>query len=181
MQFIEPVFDRTLENVNRVVGNIQDTKGALSFEMLNRIENNCSYLSNLLDKYGYRAIVNVKLDWTRADYPTTVEMERIRQNVIILQNAYHSYTSVPLSLSHIDYIKANEIERILYEIKYLITHMEDYFIYSGVANLGQNRLWQQRFRRVYELSKTWEEAPEYEIWQDIVDDNRFVWRDMLND
>ena len=45
------------------------------------------------------------------------------------------------------------------------------FIYCGVASCGQNRIWQQRFRRTYTylILKTWEELTQ-ETWEDF-DDN----------
>ena len=48
---------------------------------------------------------------------------------------------------NLNYVKANDIEKILTDIEDLIHGMEQYFVYSGVANSGQSRMWQNRFRR----------------------------------
>lgn len=82
-------------------------------------------------------------------------MERIRQNVKKLKEAYFSFTQVPENLEYMKFEKANDIEKILYEIDKIIGDMENNFIYCGVAGCGQARLWQQRFRR----PKTWNSQP----------------------
>ena len=71
-----------------------------------------------------------------------------------------------------DYVKANEFEKNLKDIDYILRHMENNFIYCGVASCGQNRVWQQRFRRMYTylIVKTWEELIEI-YWNDFADND----------
>lgn len=140
----ELIFDRTEEDlINKT------SKGKYEYTDLNRIEEWCQYIAEFLDIYSYHAYVEIKTDWTRLDMPTVSEIERIRQNVLSLKNAYFTFTQVPNNLNFMTIEKANDIEKILNEIETLIHNMEQYFVYSGVAGSGQNRMWQQRFRRKY--------------------------------
>ena len=111
------------------------------------------------------------------DYPTAIEMERIRNNVNTLKKAYFSFAEIPENLDYITWQKANDIERILYEIDKILKHMENNFVYAGVARCGQNRIWQQRFRRKYiqvifvlweDLKQIyWNEIDEISTWEEI--------------
>ena len=59
------------------------------------------------------------------------------------------YFMVIIILNKMTYKKANDIEKVLDEIYYLMWGMKDWYVYSGVANSGQNRLWQHRFRQFF--------------------------------
>ena len=56
-------------------------------------------------------------------------------------------------MDKLSYEDANAIEQILEDIEEIIKNMEQVFIYSGVAHSGQNRVWQQRFRRKYLIER----------------------------
>lgn len=148
----ELIFDRTQADVNYAINNpssVTFLKGAYNYIDLNRIETWCEYLAERLSSYNYFVTVTAKTDWTMSDFPTSQELERIRTNVNNLKQAYFSFTQVPRNLENMTFAKANDIERILDEIDKILIIMENNFIYSGVAVSGQNRVWQQRFRRKY--------------------------------
>ena len=54
--------------------------------------------------------------------------------------------------------------------------MTNFFVYSGVAGAGQNRVWQQRFRRYQRALNMWEELTQVywsdftttETWEDVI-------------
>lgn len=153
------VYDRTQLDVD-----FDTEKGSYNFSDLNRIENWCQYLSKILNSYNYNNIINVKTDWVMVDAmttensPTEAQMERIRQNLIILRNAFFTLSTTPATPENLDFMtfqKANDIEKILFDIDKVIEHMENFFIYCGVPNCGQERIWQQRFRK----PKTWNAQP----------------------
>lgn len=146
----ELIFDRTQGDVLN-----KTPKGKYEYTDLNRIEEWCEYLAEILNSYSYNVNITVKTNWTRLDMPTVSKIERIRQNVLQLKNAYYSFTQVPINLNFMTFEKANDIEKILNEIDILLVHMENYFVYCGVLNCGQNRMWQQRFRK----PKTWIAQP----------------------
>lgn len=138
------IFDRTEADI---INNT--SKGQYNSEDLNRVETWCKYLAEALTNYGYKVEITTKINWGELDYPYGEEIERIRNNVNTLKEAYFSFTQVPETLNKIDIDKANKIEKILAEINELIGNMLQTFVYSGVSGLGQNRVWQQRFRRGY--------------------------------
>lgn len=169
------IYDRTQTDVDTGTA-----KGYYNYTDLNRIESWCQYIADLLTEYSYSVSITVKTNWTMADFPTQSNMERIRQNVLTLKNAYYSLTQVPSNLENMTYEKANKIEKILYEINRLLPQMENEFIYCGVSRSGQNRVWQQRFRRMntYYSDKTWEDLDEV-YWLDFPENQTWIGVDFI--
>lgn len=81
---------------------------------------------------------------------TKAEMERIRTNIKKIMQAYYYITNIASNAEQFDYVKANNWEQILSEIYTLMFGMENWYVYGGVANGGQNRVWQHRFRQLYD-------------------------------
>lgn len=148
------IYDRTQLDVINLT-----SKGHYNYTDLNRVESWCNYLAEKLNSYSYPVNIITKIDWTMLDFPIQSEMERIRTNLEVLKDAYYSFANLPSTAENMDYKKANEFEKNLRDINYILYHMENNFIYSGIASCGQKRIWQQRFRRKYSYfrSKTWEE------------------------
>ena len=144
------IYDRTQSDVNN-----NTSKSYYNYNDYNRIETWCEYLAATLKNYNYGVSIVVKTNWNRKNFPSESEMERIRQNVNRLKQAYFSFTQIPENLDYMTIEKANDIERILFEIDKILEVMENNFIYCGVAGCGQNRIWQQRFRK----PKTWNAQP----------------------
>lgn len=147
-------------------------KGAYSYVDFNRVENAVQYISDLLKLYGYPNTVNVKTDWTAEDMQKVSEIQRYIDNIAELKNKYYSNIEgeMPTTSTWLTIDGANYIEKILINIEEIIRNMEQYFIHCGVANCGQNRMWQQRFRRkyVYSSGSSWETLMmKYETWNDI--------------
>lgn len=100
------IYDRTNDDL------VNDTdKAYIDYDDLNRIEGACVELSTLLG-----VTVSTKT-WKITDWRTEADMERIRQNLIKLQNAYAmtKITQVPAKITYGSYTQANDIERILHE------------------------------------------------------------------
>ena len=144
----ELVTDRTLRDVQ-----LLNSKGNYNATDLNRVEEWCQYISDLLNEYGYYVSIVTKTDWTvgLGKPNMTSEINRIKTNIQSLIDAYVVMQSTPEVPSTtrlaINYQEANDIERILVDLEYLIESMSQYFVYSGVAVSGQSHLWQNRFRR----------------------------------
>lgn len=149
------IFDRISNDI--VEGN---KKGYYNYNDLNRIETWCKYLSSVLNNYNYKNKINCKLNWNMSSLPTYSELERIRKNILLLQESYFSFSKVFGTMQNMTIEKANIIEKILYEIDFILNGMENNFICCGVSNCGQDRIWQQRFRK----SKIWDSQP-YKISQ----------------
>lgn len=148
----ELIFDRTQADVNYAKANPSSTdflKGAYNYTDLNRIEEWCSYLATKLQAAGYNINITTKTDWSMADFPTQAQLERIRSNVNTIKTAFATASNIPTNMSYMTYKKANDIERVLNELHNRLWGMTDWYVYSGVANAGQNRLWQHRFREFY--------------------------------
>ena len=127
---------------------IAGLKGCYSIPDLLRVENAVKYISDLLNTYGYANTVNVKLDWKDGDLFTPTQQTRYLNNLNILKNAYYTLTNTPSTPNTFNpYNKANDIEQILVDIEAIIINMTQNFIHCGVANCGQNRVWQNKFRR----------------------------------
>lgn len=173
------IFDRTTVDLLNLT-----SKAYYNYTDLNRIELWCEYLARVLNSYSYPVSIITKTDWTMSDFPKAFEIERIRTNISTLKNAYFSFTKIPENLEYMTWQKANAIEKILQEIDYLLISMENNFVYCGVANCGQNRIWQQRFRRKYsyivpiswlEFPYTyWNELSENATWEEVSYDNRNI-------
>ena len=127
------IFDRTQSDLENGT-----SKGYYNYTDLNRIEEWCEYLANLLTSYSYPVSITIKKDWAMTDLPNTDDMERIRSNVDKIKIAFHAYTDVPENLNYMTIEKANAIEKILGEIDFLIKNMISRFRYSNTFNAGES-------------------------------------------
>ena len=137
----ELIYDRTQSDVNYALNNPGSTsflKGTYNYTDLNRIESWCEYIAQQLNLYNYFVNITTKTDWTMEDFPTKSELKRIRDNVESLKNAFISFTNVPDSLEKMTYEKANDLEKVLYEIDKLIKNMIASFLYSGTFYSGES-------------------------------------------
>lgn len=101
------IYDRTAADVARVnelmrkvrAGSATDAeraewlsggmKGAWNASDLNRINDWLAYLTDFLEAQGYSAAVFLRhTPWTKADFPTRNDIDRIRRNVEALQNCF---------------------------------------------------------------------------------------------
>ena len=137
------IFDRKQSDI----ANDTD-KAYISYTDLNRVEEAITYLKQLLANYGYNSTTQEK-KWLITDFRKNEDMERLKDNIDNLRNAY-PYLVSPVTPNPIKYEsiqEANDIEEILYKINEIIINMTQNFIHCGVANCGQNRVWQNKFRR----------------------------------
>ena len=123
-------------------------KGCYNISDLNRVEEAVKYISDLFNSLSYKNIVITKT-WKQGDFFTIdEELPRYLENIRILRDIINvSPNTQQVPDSDKPYNKANDIEKILYDLLSHIENMKKMFVYSGVARAGQNRIWQQRFRR----------------------------------
>ena len=143
------IFDRTQADVTYAKENQSsenNLKGAYNYTDLNRIEQWCAYLATELSNIGYQITITTKTDWTGDDFPTANQLERIRSNVSNLKAVFYANTNVPTNMNKMTIAKANAIEKILDELNNNFIGTKEWFVHSGVANSGQARLFQHRFR-----------------------------------
>lgn len=94
-------------------------KGAYNASDLNRVGQAISYITDLLNGYGYSVFVNPKTDWTMSDIPTPEQMKQYRQNVATLRQVLSVLSTtpdVPPDMEGLTWQEANDIERILADV-----------------------------------------------------------------
>ena len=138
------IFDRTQRDVA-----INNVKGQYNASDLNRVETWCEYLKTELADMGYNIDIETKTNWTQTDMRTASEMERIRSNIKKLKAGFNAITSVNATAENFDWQKANNWEKVLDEIYWLMFGTRNYYVYGGVARGGQPRLYQNRFRHFF--------------------------------
>ncbi|MCQ2911398.1 MAG: hypothetical protein MJ244_04335 [Clostridia bacterium] len=134
----ELIIGRILNDVKR-----NTTKGNYNASDLNRIESWMEYLKELLNEYGYFVTFTTKTDWEIGiGKPNmTSEINRIKTNLQKLKDAYFVMQSTPEVPStdrlSINYVEANNIEKIMVDIEFLINNMAASFIYCGTVYCGE--------------------------------------------
>ena len=118
------------------IGVVYDLKGCLNTIDINRIENNIAYLSQKLSELDYQSSVSVK-QWVKDDLPTTIDITRIINNVKTLITSFHQMSNAPTLPSNIlTYEDANQLEKNIDLIKYLLDCMVSSFRQSGTLQSG---------------------------------------------
>lgn len=115
-------------------------RGAIHHYDLNRIENNCLFLKEKMESYGYLCTVNVKLDWVIDDFLRLDDINRIKQNVLNLVECYYSLPDSPIiSLvpTKLDFTQVNGIEKMIFDLETILNRMIDSFLYCGTFYSGQ--------------------------------------------
>lgn len=153
--WIEPIFDRTNEDISfaqtkiqgwiaaKMSGAIVETyelKGCLNLTDINRIEGNIQYLSDRLDELNYPPGTSCKM-WERNGLPTERDVRRILNNLKLIIAAYYQQdeiADVPEDMNTFSDI--NAIEENLYAIKQLLDSMVDGFQKSGKFQSGGARM-----------------------------------------
>lgn len=125
----ELIFDRTEDDIKNLTA-----KGHYNAVDLNRVGQAMQYIGNLLHNYGYSIKISPKTDWTMNDIPNQSEMNWYVHDLVALRNVIPVYTSTPTVPQHMDKLtwqKANDVEKILFDLNEIITKMEKAWFYSG--------------------------------------------------
>ena len=149
--WIDPVFDRTQEDVEfaiekiaewvaaNITGNplvVHDLKGCLNVSDINRIEGNISYLAGELTRLYYPPDTSTK-SWSVSDMPNEQDVSRILYNVRALITAFYKHNDAPeVPNRMLDYNDVNAIELNLSLIKELLDCMTASFQKSGTIKSG---------------------------------------------
>lgn len=135
---IEPLItDRKLSDINN-----KTHKGNYSASDLNRVETWMEYLKELLSEYGYHTSFVTKTDWEISfGHNMTTNIKRIKTNLQKLKDTYFVMQSTPDVPStdrlSINYVEANNIEKIMVDLEFLINNMAESFIYCGTVYCGE--------------------------------------------
>lgn len=107
---------------------------------LNRVGAAVQYVAERFTAQGYTVAVRPKTDWLASDMPTASELETYRQNIAALRAllaVMKSTPETPETMRFLDYIKANDIERILLDLDTLLTNAALAWFYSGDLYAGE--------------------------------------------
>lgn len=107
---------------------------------LNRVGDAVRYLAKRFTDYGYAVAVSPKADWSESDTPTASQMETYRLNIAHLRAVIAIMASTPETpetMRALNYVKANNIERILQDLDALIANMEQAWFFSGNLYAGE--------------------------------------------
>ena len=133
---LELITDRTRADVEN-----ETDKGFYNASDLNRVGAAVEYIAGRFTALGYACPVTVKKDWLTTDAPTASQMEAYRQNIVTLRSqiaVMASTPEAPASMAGLNYVKANDIERILLAVEDTLRRLEKTFWYSGEIYSGES-------------------------------------------
>ena len=117
-------------------------KGTLTINTLNRIESKISELNSLLETLGYVPLDIVIKNWEYTDIFSGDEFNRISANVGMLRAAIPVMKDTPdTPLAEYYYSNINDLEKILYDIDFLLNNSQKNVNFSwaiGIADTGLN-------------------------------------------
>lgn len=129
------VTDRTAADVR-----LGRDKGYYNVTDLNRVGAAVKYIAERFSGYGYAVAVSPKADWSESDTPTAGQMETYRLNIAHLRAVIAVMAATPETpetMRTLNYVKANNIERILQDLDTLITNMAQAWFFSGDLYAGE--------------------------------------------
>lgn len=115
-------------------------RGCYNAEDMNRVGYLVRMISELLYEYGYIVVVNAKENWTMTDTPTETQCKAYLDNVQAIRDSIPVLPTTPMvpqSMDNLNYQKANNIEKILSDVYYLLQKMISAFSYSGELYSGE--------------------------------------------
>lgn len=115
-------------------------KGYYNATDLNRVGAAVKYIAERFTGYGYAVEVSPKADWTEDNVPTRKQLETYRRNIAELRRqltVMAATPETPETMRALNYVKANNIERILQDLDTLITNMEQAWFFSGDLYAGE--------------------------------------------
>lgn len=115
-------------------------KGSYNATDLNRVGNAMNYVASRLVARGFIVSINPKTDWKEQDWPTPSTMERYLADLEELRGKLalmESTPSVPEDVERLTYVEANNIEKILVDIDFLLTNAAKAWCYSGDVFSGE--------------------------------------------
>lgn len=120
-------------------GTLEAKKGCYNVSDMNRVNSAVNELAELLNAAGYKVTVDTKVV-NDGDIVRRSDWAKYLANVQALKNAFCTITEgeLPAAYAKFDYVGANTIERILYEIDLLIGYMKENYRRCGTFHAGEN-------------------------------------------
>jgi hypothetical protein len=146
VSWIEPIFDRTQEDVDYAIAMIKewkrtgnydtaDLKGCFNVSDINRIESNIRYLSDNLSDLYYFSNVETKT-WDKAGLPTISDINRLIENTrTIILSLCEDAPELPTRL--LTFTDVNCLEANLNKLKLMLDGMTSYFLECDTFECGE--------------------------------------------
>ena len=115
-------------------------KGAYNYEDLNRVESAVIFIARRLSESGYWVSPVTKPSWSATDHPTKTDMDRYLGNIALLRAMLPLYSTTPKAPStkkKLDYLVANDIEKILSDLDRQISAINQSWYYAGDVFTGE--------------------------------------------
>ena len=115
-------------------------KGAYNYVDMNRVESAVAFVANRLGELGYFVFPEVKATWNVTDHPTKADMNRYFGNIALLRAVlplYQTTPKAPTTGKKMDYLVANDIEKILSDIDRQIAAINQSWYYTGDVFTGE--------------------------------------------
>lgn len=119
---------------------VSGMKGAYNYTDMNRVEGFVKELEARFLEKGIRLSLSTKTDWTRTSWPTENDFKRYFGNVGKVRAAIKAdihTPAVPTTATPFNYIKANDLEKILRAVSNWLDRVEQSQMYSGDLYLGE--------------------------------------------
>ena len=115
-------------------------KGAYNYEDMNRVESAVVFSANRLKETGHFVDPVIHPEWHLGDYPTKEDMTRYFGNIALLRDLLPLYPTTPKAPTtgkKMDYLVANDIEKILSDIDRQVSAINQSWYYAGDVFTGE--------------------------------------------
>jgi hypothetical protein len=115
-------------------------KGAYNVTDLNRVGTALNYVRDRILVAGYSVSFSAKTDWTASDVPTLAQFQYYIDCVRQVRGAvsrFHNTPPVPAYSGALDYLEANNIEKILIDIDTILNNLAAALFYANDLYSGE--------------------------------------------
>ena len=115
-------------------------KGYYNAEDLNRVDAAVAYIRDRLNENGYDIKSEPYASWKESDIPTKPQMQEYLDNVEKIRDSMALPAGTPVTpetMERLNYIRANDIEKILETVDRMLTNSIESVWFSGELYLGE--------------------------------------------
>ena len=120
---------------------VMAVKGAYNASDLNRVTEAVEYLATRIRGYGNNLdALSGRGVWSMEDIPTSDSMRRYLDNVGLIRSSISVLPSTPVvpdDMEDLSVDEANDIEKVLVDVDFLLNNMEAAWLYSGDIYSGE--------------------------------------------
>ena len=120
--------------------NTASLKGSYNATDFNRVGAAMQAVANRFNRLGYVVSVSPKVNWTETDVPNTAEIALYLSDLAILREVFavmRTTPAVPADMDGLTYEEANNIEKILEDINFLLNGSAQAWYYSEDVFSGE--------------------------------------------